>query len=61
MFLLMLMIIIIISGMWLYETYQNVSVSLNYSDRRSGTERRQQLQLFHFNDRRAKQDRRLNN
>ena len=59
MFIYLLMIVIIISAAWLIETYQNVTLSDKYSDRRSGRERRQQLQLFQFNDRRARLDRRL--
>jgi len=58
MFLLLLAIVILVTGIWLYETYENVPVSLNFSDRRSGRDRRQQLQLFHFNDRRSQHDRR---
>jgi len=59
MFIYLLMIVIIISAAWLNETYQNVTLSAKYSDRRSGRERRQQLQLFQFNDRRARLNRRL--
>jgi len=58
MFVFLLVIVTMITGIWLYETYENVPVSLNLSDRRSGRERRQQLQLFHFNDRRSQLDRR---
>jgi len=58
MFVLLLVFVIIITGIWLYETYENVPVALNRPDRRSGIERRQQRQLFHFNDRRSLLDRR---
>jgi hypothetical protein len=58
MFLLVIFIIIFLTCIYLYQSYEDSDTSSEFSDRRGSNDRRQNLQLFPFPENRAPMDRR---